>query len=501
MDELSRYVAHSLEVLPYHVDSKPIAVLERGYKVRIVSCSDAVRTARSEAYRSVLFKRLERIDACQLSLLGEPVEISFEVRSVPADELFVYSADLKAATDNLSWDAIASFCRGAEVPFDLVAGGTLDHKPMSRGTLMGIPCSWPVLSAIHCWAVLYMKIPKGSFHIKGDDLIGLWTKEEIIRYERDLSTFTGMLLNPKKTFTFPMEGWFCERHFTREGFLLKLSPTVMSLKPLTAPQEPRGYPFELALTSYLWSLADRVDWSTLRRIQKVLVESRLPKLHLAMGEWKFMPITLGGLNLLPNKKFQRTSQRLSGMLTAIHDGRGSHIVRKLGQVQMYLYPKGSSHRFVAKFMAERMEDWGVHFKVDHPDPYPGAFVRKYRAVVANVQAFMTLKDGGFENEKMAYLSYLAMSRKKTKVILSGLQLPQTPKHHKVDRRWSFYGAQRLLARLSVAGFTFPNQSTDERKSDVAWVRQHLFEMESEPRHHLSGAVQAFWVPVPHGHSL
>jgi len=332
----------------YHLDSKAIPILERGWKVRMVSCSDPIRNLRSESYRSVLYRKLKNVEACRTALMGEPTRLKF--RNVVRGAI-VYSADLSAATDKLSWGAINALCEGLGIPFDLVAGGTLDGHEMRRGTLMGIPLSWPFLSIIHNWAIERMGISRGSYHIKGDDLIALWCLEEIAFYEHHLPLLTGMELNHNKTLLGRTCGVFCERFFRKNRSVIQnewdltLVSGVFSLRPFMGMDDP-GYPPEIALSEYLWTLKGRVPWEKIRRLSKVFEARRLPPTIRRFGDIVYLPPYMGGLSLIPPKCDQKVSPWLARIATAIHNGDGDAAVRALRLNLKFYYEKNSAE-FVA----------------------------------------------------------------------------------------------------------------------------------------------------------
>lgn len=104
------------------------------------------------------------------------------------------------------------------IPFELFSGGTLtlNHctKPILRGTLMGIPLSFPTLTLIHYWFCRYIvNAPVSSFYIKGDDLISLWPSRLIKFYSQNLQKYTGMVPNSSKEFISRNRGLFCEKPY------------------------------------------------------------------------------------------------------------------------------------------------------------------------------------------------------------------------------------------------------------------------------------------------
>jgi hypothetical protein len=197
-----------------------LPVPELGWKVRMVSKSPARLVLASEAYRKPLLRKV-----CEK--FGDPVSNPLQDRySLPISNVVladfnngrrrIYSSDLSKATDTLSVDAILAVCQGCQIPLQFVTGGKLDGREIVRGTLMGIPCSWPILSAIH--AHIAWRVDKSkSFLIKGDDLIAVWTFSQVKRYRR-LMGGVGFIV---KGDFFGKYGIFAERPFRVHNRLLE----------------------------------------------------------------------------------------------------------------------------------------------------------------------------------------------------------------------------------------------------------------------------------------
>jgi hypothetical protein len=440
----------TLGSLPYHLDSKAIPVLERGSKVRMVSCSDPIRSMRSDAYRRVLFKRLHKLRPCRAALAGEPTKLTFRDVSRGA---IVYSADLSAATDNLSWDAIASVCKATDIPFDLVAGGTLDGVEMKRGTLMGIPLSWPILSLIHVWAVWRMNIPFGTFHIKGDDLIALWTIEEIAFYETHLPKLTGMLINHDKTMIGPETGVFCERFFHRRGNgALTIIREVFSLKPLTTPTRTGEYPPELALAEFLWSLKDRVAWPLLYKLYKVYMGPRITSVK-SVGPIGYLPAFMGGLSRLPADPEGVVPRWISRLMTAIHDGRGSVMVRGLVVALRNYYKPGTVERFVADGIGREVLNLKVEYARTGHLPGVEYFLHHMRELLSTYAATLNLPRSGLSySSYLTYLRKVAKRNKKT-VRPTGERLTE----------WHYAGIRPMMAQLGPSAISFDKAPEEARE--------------------------------------
>jgi hypothetical protein len=352
--------AEAIAAMPASYDSKPIPVFELGWKVRVVSCSDVVRTCHSEAWRKPLFGLLKKIRPCSLPLRGDMVTMKFTSlqswyrgRKPDKDTRFLFSADLSAATDNLTWPAIRAVCDGLGVPFDLVAGGTLNGKPMTRGTLMGIPCSWTILSLCHFLAIEVAQcLPKGSYFLKGDDLLGYWSSFQISRYS-DALAILGIPLNKQKTLTSKDVGIFCEKvyHLTevhKNHAVAVMDHSVLSLRPFvdTAESEDR-LPAAIAARDYLWSRippkgADTEIYGRARRLSVLL--DKKDASHKC-GAWSYLPPELGGLSRFPPRGDAIVPLKWSGALTAIYDG-DLELASKLSLRRKVLKDRSSLENYV-----------------------------------------------------------------------------------------------------------------------------------------------------------
>nr|QIR30295.1 RNA-dependent RNA polymerase [Plasmopara viticola lesion associated narnavirus 16] len=310
-DKLTR-MGEFLSQTGYEMESRSVAISELGYKTRVVSCSDPVRTHQSESYRRQLFKLLKRLPCCAAPLRDDIAVM--KMRKFSSSSLFVFSADLSSATDNLNHEVITAFCDALNVPFELVTGGTIDDCTITTGTLMGVPCSWPILSLAHAWACWAMGIPLRSFRLKGDDLIGLWPLDVIQRYQQDIQCFTGMPINLDKSFVSKDRGVFCEKNYLLQSRTLVHTAEVIPLRFLVNRSPETGFPYVLKVRKALWAFRGFVQWRRLAAIGRhwTGVSPRL-------GGMCYLPTEYGGLEVLPHRFGETASKTVASLASAIHD--------------------------------------------------------------------------------------------------------------------------------------------------------------------------------------
>jgi hypothetical protein len=280
---------------------------------------------------------------------GEPTELKFRKRK---GKLVLFSADLSAATDNLSQWAIRSVCGALKIPYDLVSGGDIDGHPIRRGTLMGIPLSWVVLSLVHAWACAEMGIPEGSFHLKGDDLVGLWTQEEIDTYSTQLVVMTGMDLNPSKCICDAGFAVFCERMFVRTS---RNTCALMGTVPLRMlePDKSQGqYPWQITLGDNLWSLRGRVPWEKIYYLYKQVVVPSLPIYRKSTGP---LPPKWGGISSIPADPEKALVPWVGALVGRMIDGKADELLRTLRYLHLKRRKDSIGNRIVKATVATEMQ--------------------------------------------------------------------------------------------------------------------------------------------------
>jgi len=147
--------------------------------------------------------------------------------------LSLYSADFAKSTDPIGNGTSAFVLRSMSkhicvpewvdkaitkvtTPQEMYFSDKSKHTKMSScGAFMGLGHGWVVLCILNGWAAWKAGVTPESYRICGDDLIGLWSRESIRRYEQAIVSI-GLKLNKAKSFI-AKHGVFCERLVKRTG--------------------------------------------------------------------------------------------------------------------------------------------------------------------------------------------------------------------------------------------------------------------------------------------
>jgi hypothetical protein len=346
------------ENTPFDVRSSSVLVPEYGWKMRIVSRSSARRVAASETFRSHIIANLNKFRCIRLPYKGE--ESLLPIR--PAGN-FTFSADLSNATDLLSCSLLDRLAREWDIPVELITRGTINDCVIECGTLMGIPLSFPALNVVHLWFVLrVVKAPSTSFYIKGDDLLARWTRRLVGSYNRGLGPCTGMTPNHRKGFLTTNRGLFCEkayRYVEGSGFRIDRNfVSVRGLIPKAHPDTP-GLPVELSPLEYLRGQYARLGHKRSRflaRLSSIKVYNDAGR-YLAVGRDPYLPVGLGGLSLIPERRNRRFDSQTSLFLQrlAIGDDSARDFFSRSVSAG---FPQGTHEFFVSRTMSS-LPDLGV----------------------------------------------------------------------------------------------------------------------------------------------
>jgi len=295
-------------------DSRQTFIREYGWKYRIVTANDPSTVAESHAWREVLFAYLLDVGVTMSEPLKDPnlERIDFGIYRSP--DRILYSADLSAATEWLNRDAIDLFCSQIGIDPCCVYGLKVDGKPVYRGTFMGLPCSWAILSIIHD-AVCAVVDPKHAYRIKGDDLVAYWTTVQWSYYLRLMSEL-GFVVNTTKSFGSRKYATFCEADYVLHGFRAVLHRMdTFSLRTFVKKEVP-NFNF--------WGRFrhNKRVLCSIRSLSRTLCRSVIIKYTTRKID-PCLDVSLGGLSLVPSDLDKLLSPGNSILVQRIHNGVGA----------------------------------------------------------------------------------------------------------------------------------------------------------------------------------
>jgi hypothetical protein len=180
----------------------------------------------------------------------------------------------------------------------------IDINPV-RGTFMGLPASWIVLSVIHC-CICLLVAHENTFYIKGDDLIAYWTESQWNSYLA-LMVRAGFKINLKKSFVSDCRGLFCEKAYKlsfREssGSLSTYDLVDMNLLSLRFISK-RGDDSLLPWASKVlrFGKVSHLMTNNGRKTISRILRNQIPISYLSLSLGDSLPLQLGGLGLLNPK--------------------------------------------------------------------------------------------------------------------------------------------------------------------------------------------------------
>jgi hypothetical protein len=216
-----------------------IVIPEMGMKTRIVQSCSAGATFVGHQWRAKLNRVVFRPKSIRLGL-GPESSLPLKRRFLDKRRI-VFSSDLSEATDRLNRDVIDKICQKIGLPPETVYLDCTYYKgtpyPVRRGTMMGLPCSWLILSIVHDAICRYVdSIDPGGYYIRGDDLIAYWTLVQVKLY-KELMEELGFGVNDKKSFRHPYRGWFCEQSFIFRNGKLEREDSILPLRSFCRPPD------------------------------------------------------------------------------------------------------------------------------------------------------------------------------------------------------------------------------------------------------------------------
>jgi len=227
----------------YIPEVKPVAIWELGEKCRVASLHPAALShyARCFAENTLPFLKSQRVFGRVLR--GQNIDLTGKKGAL------LYSEDLSAASDYISHSYL-------QVLHALGAGLGLpqqDHEAIDNtlrsykivgmdqsttmGAHMGLGTTWTLLCLLNLYAAR-QAAPDASFAICGDDLIGLWTSEQVQSY-KDHIHILGLRLNEPKSF-YGRHGVFCEALVSMTSDTTARGRCVAKISEVTCPKGRPG---------------------------------------------------------------------------------------------------------------------------------------------------------------------------------------------------------------------------------------------------------------------
>jgi hypothetical protein len=295
-----------------YCDSILVAVPELGNKTRVVTKNESLRVAHGHRVRRTYEPVINNQEWSTTSDSKLDPELSvIDFTKAQGSDLVVFSGDFTNATGELSHEFLDLLAETLQIPGELLHKGfTVKGKPMTSGAFQGMPASWTVGLQMGHYCIARYVDPTHSFRIKGDDIIALWSLEQISLYT-GLSKQVGLIVNDK-TIVSKHYGVYCEGDYIRVGKTLKRLPTfsIRSYVNGTIPSTDlinqylaRGVPREILLTVQQQSLT---KWLA------------LAKEH---GVDPYMPEKFGGLGMMPPDMNAIIPREYSRIVQLAHNGQ------------------------------------------------------------------------------------------------------------------------------------------------------------------------------------
>jgi len=214
--------------------AKVVNIPERGWKYRTATASPAHLQVLGGPLNNWLLNGLRRFEPTKCSLQGNFDPLPWFKSGTKEQSKYSWwrkkilrSADLSAASDWIphdlavaGWLSICKTCRiggqWAQIGAQLLGPQSIELErderfTSSRGILMGLPLTWPILSLINAFCAEHRTNEDGTRHwfyrsirqryaICGDDLAAIWTHKEDQMYNQNLHD-CGLKVNQSKDST------------------------------------------------------------------------------------------------------------------------------------------------------------------------------------------------------------------------------------------------------------------------------------------------------------
>jgi hypothetical protein len=322
---------------PERLTALPMAVSELGYKARIVTKSNAGSILRASTYRPKLYNLLYSIKQCHAGVTGE--EPFIKVRE-DGSYRTIFSCDLSKATDTIGHWVFNDFIDILGLPPECL----LPEDPFlwTRGTPMGCPLGWSILSLINYYCGINAD-PTGQFVIKGDDLLAYWNKRNRSKY-RELARLFGLVVKNERqgSFVGRDRGFYCERPFAinQDGEIRQLDGYV-SLRLLVEDQPASGAKASitdagLVKAQSLHKLVESVPRQVVFDLQKIVCGHILTLASIFKID-PYVPIIFGGLGLVPKDENDKPVDKYQRIAHWVHNHPSDDTLALVSKA----YPKDS----------------------------------------------------------------------------------------------------------------------------------------------------------------
>jgi hypothetical protein len=266
--------------------ARALPIIQRDGKIRVATLHQADVLWASRAMTSWILPTLNGLAFSRDMLNARPTRLRSDQR-----DTYLYSADLSKSTDPISiplsrfvldkiveitgkptwWD---NAVKAVITDFQL----TYDGKQFTTtcGALMGLGPGWTVLSILNAWAAEDAGAKRGSYTVCGDDLIGLWTKSTIERYEANLISLS-LVPNRAKSYISRTHGIFCERLIQRTGLYTAGGAEVIRIAEATGASALHGQNGRAVLDHLKHLRCHKVLSAAAKRVyQRLTLKSPIP---------------------------------------------------------------------------------------------------------------------------------------------------------------------------------------------------------------------------------
>jgi hypothetical protein len=200
---------------------KPVAVPEKGNKVRVVTLSQSWEIQAAKNIMARHIKVLKDLKCTRNALYNSYLKLH-----PGGTHAKIYSADLSKATEHISHQLAQrtwrGLCKALKEPMWVTSCGVqilgpkrYNGKETTNSIHLGLGITWVILNLVNLYAASKTGATTKTYHVCGDDLVGYWTPNQVRRYQYALKSL-GLVRNETKEF-YSHYGVFCERLVEQDG--------------------------------------------------------------------------------------------------------------------------------------------------------------------------------------------------------------------------------------------------------------------------------------------